>query len=433
MCDHGGMARTCFPLPDVLDAATCQQLIGQATARGFARTGGDYPPSYRDNDRLVLDDPDLAAWLFERVRGLLPATLDLAGETWALEGLNERFRFCRYQGGQGFRIHRDGAHAPTPERRSLLTFQIYLDDTAGFSGGHTRFYAARRGPMTHAVVPREGHAIVFDHQYWHDGEPVPEGTKHVLRTDVIYRRSQPIDGHTGYVYAVLPLADGRVASASRDRTIRLWRDGVCTQVLAGHEASITCLAEPAPGVLLSGSRDRTVRRWDLARGSSEVVSRWESAVRAVTPTAVGTGWTWCLVERGDDLLSGHEDGTIRARSGRVLAPGRGPVHALACWPDGRLAAGFADGWIAVYDPAFQLLDAFPAHDGEVYALATVGPYLASGGEDDMARVWSGARCLAGLEHQDFVRAVARLDDETVVTGSYDGGVRLWRFKQRPAR
>jgi WD40 repeat protein len=431
------MPRLCFPLPDVLDPAACARLIADATARGFAATGVDYPASYRNNDRLVHDEPALAAWLFERVRADLPAVLDLDGERWELVGLNERFRFCRYRGGQGFRIHRDGAHAPAPDRRSLLTFQIYLDDASGFGGGRTRFYTARRGTLTHAVVPHTGHAIVFDHQYWHDGEPVPEGTKHVLRTDVIYRRTTAVAGHTGYVYALQPLADGRLASASRDRTIRIG-----DRILAGHAASVTALAQPAPGLLLSGSRDHAVRRWDLAAGTSTVLTELPGAVLSLTATHAGcgdgkiypldggaplaghTGWVWALAQVGDVLVSGAEDGTIRSWPGAAVSPGHGPVHALAVLPGGGLAAGFADGFVGHPGGGFQ------AHEGEVYALAVLDEHhLATGGEDDLAKVWHlpSGRCVARFEHGDFVRAVAAVGPGQLATGSYDGRVRRFTW------
>lgn len=474
----------CFAIPCAIAPARCAAIVAEATARGFAPTGADYPPSYRDNDRLVLDDPALAASLFADLRTHLPQRLiDRDGATWELSGLNERFRLCRYRDGQGFRIHRDGAHAASADERSLLTLQVYLDDGAGFTGGHTRFYAARRGPLTKAFAPRTGQAIVFDHQLWHDGEPVTAGTKHVLRTDVIYARTRPagpapgegtLAGHAGYVLAVAALAGGAIATASRDRRIKLWRQDeggwACTRTLEGHTASIVALAEAAPGVLWSGARDHTIRRWDLARGTSQVVHRHAGAVLCLAALGSGrvasgsgdgtiaifdatggppvalsghTGWIWGVAAlTGDLLVSASEDGTLRLwdLAGHaclgVLAPGRGPVHAVCRLADGRVAAGFANGEVAVYAidaprGALREAHAFQAHDGEVYALCALDPgHLATGGEDDAARVWrlGDGGCLATHHHQGFVRAIARHDEATLVTGAYDGLARAWRWR-----
>src|SRR5262249_43689048 len=159
------------------------------------------------------DDPELARALFDRVRQVLPPTRrDAAGREWSLARLNERFRMCRYANGQAFRVHRDGAYASPGGARSWMTLQIYLNDASAFTGGATRFYATRDGAEIGAVRPEAGTAVVFDHDFWHDGETVPTGTKYVLRTDVIY---EPVAGadalddavlrdHRGYVFAIAP-------------------------------------------------------------------------------------------------------------------------------------------------------------------------------------------------------------------------------------
>ena len=38
------------------------------------------------------------------------------------------------------------------------------------------------------IKPVKGQILVFDHNILHSGEPVIEGCKYVLRTDVIYKR-----------------------------------------------------------------------------------------------------------------------------------------------------------------------------------------------------------------------------------------------------
>jgi predicted 2-oxoglutarate/Fe(II)-dependent dioxygenase YbiX len=461
-------------LPGVVEAAECAALIVAATEQGFAPTGLDYPASYRNNDRLVRDDAPLAARLFELVRGSLPPThVDGDGSTWRLAGLNERFRFCRYADGQGFRIHRDGAHAPASDRRSFLTLQVYLDDVEDGAGGHTRFYEARTGPLLRAVRPQRGAAVVFPHDVWHDGEPVVRGKKHVLRTDVMYRRMEPVHaknpglrGHDGYVWKVLPLAGGGLATASRDRTIRIWSRGPdgfhCARVFAGHRASVHALVEARPGLLWSGSRDREVREWDLSSGAVREVVRHDGAVLCLerlgdrvacglsdgsihildpdgTPRArfAGhTGWVWALAATtAGRLVSGSEDGTVRLWSdlGECIdaaSPGRGPVHALAALEGDRVAAGFADGHVVVYAAGDRLeaTQIFAVQAGEVYGLAAdPRGLLASGGEDDCVRVHrtSDGVCVAERRHADFVRSVAFLADGTLVSGSYDTTVRAF--------
>jgi WD40 repeat protein len=489
--DFGPITRSsvCALIPRALDPATCAHIISAVT-KSFEPAGALYPPSYRDNDRAVVDDPELAALLFRRLATSLPArVVDRHGTAWRLVGLNERFRFCRYRDGQCFRIHRDGAHAPTRGSRSLLTLQIYLDE--GFAGGRTRFYDGRHGSMIGAVEARTGRAIVFDHELWHDGEPVTQGTKHVLRTDVIYERERDrriarksedtkavtiLEGHTGYVFSLLTMRDGSLVSGSRDRTVRRWSrddDGAwrCTHTISGHRASVLALAEPRPGVVWSASRDRTIREWDYANGAaaSRVVEELDAAVLALAPlgdgvVAAGTAastivligggrvlaghssWVWSLASLGKGLLaSGSEDSTVRlweVATGECIAaasPGRGPVHALAVLDDGTLAAGFADGHVVVYAvdrnrSALVPIGVHDVHDGEIYAICTLpAGDLVTAGEDERAvilRSADGAR-VESLPHAGFVRAATRLDDESFATASYDGCVRVWRILHPP--
>ncbi len=472
----------CFLLRQALSREECARVIQEAEAAGFQATGRDYPPSYRDNDRRVLDDAALAGALFARIRRFLPERLvDAAGDAWRLSGLNPRFRFCRYRGGQRFCIHRDGAWAPGPEERSHLTCMVYLNDGGEFSGGATRYYAERseEAGLLGVVRPEAGTLIVFDHALWHDGEAVTSGTKYVMRTDVLYRREAParvepaeiLSGHQGYVWSVLARRDGSLATASRDGSVRLWRPSGDTwrqeAVLTGHTASVVALAEDSEGGLWSASRDRTVRRWE--QGRSRILGRHEGAVLCLAPLPGGgmasggadgsirlwsqdgaergvlqghTGWVWALTALGSGLLvSASEDGTVRlwdtARSSEACPPVQAgaPVRALAVLPSGELVSGQATGELTVWQLtrthqlSLQARSSRRVHGGAVCSIASLGEgRVASGGEDD------GIHCtrlpeftaLASHRHAGFVRGLAVLPGGWLASASYDTTVRLWR-------
>ena len=63
------------------------QCIERAEEEGFSPTGERYPAGYRNNDRLVIDDAELAETLFERLRSQLPESLERDGERWVLVDL----------------------------------------------------------------------------------------------------------------------------------------------------------------------------------------------------------------------------------------------------------------------------------------------------------------------------------------------------------
>jgi prolyl 4-hydroxylase len=181
-----------FVIHDFLTPQECQGFINQSEQAGYEEatitTGAGFVmrKDIRNNTRLIIDDTDMATRLFARVRPYLPACI---GE-WELKGLNERFRFYRYDVGETFRPHYDGSFVRSSTEESLLTLLFYLNDD--FVGGETKFYednvdSGTRRERT-VVQPVQGQALVFWHRQLHEGATVESGRKYVLRTDVMYER-----------------------------------------------------------------------------------------------------------------------------------------------------------------------------------------------------------------------------------------------------
>jgi prolyl 4-hydroxylase len=170
-------------VPGFMSPAECEALIADVERRGFTEApittsrGFVMDPEIRNNTRVIVDDQDLATRIWRRLKGHANERVD---KVWHVVGLNERFRFYRYDPGQAFRWHHDGAFIRHDNERSFLTFMIYLND--GFEGGATEF------PDT-AVQPATGLALVFAHHLAHQGAEVARGRKYVLRSDVMYRRA----------------------------------------------------------------------------------------------------------------------------------------------------------------------------------------------------------------------------------------------------
>jgi predicted 2-oxoglutarate/Fe(II)-dependent dioxygenase YbiX len=173
-----------FVIRDFLSAEECDAYVELSEQQGYADapiTMGDTAiviKDYRNNLRVMLDDVELAARLFARAKPFLPDPLD--GRE--LVGLNERFRFYRYDVGQEFAAHYDGSFRRNEHEESRLTFMVYLNDD--YKAGTTDF-----GELELSVRPIRGTALVFRHELLHAGTPVVAGRKYVLRTDVMYRLS----------------------------------------------------------------------------------------------------------------------------------------------------------------------------------------------------------------------------------------------------
>lgn len=122
-----------------LQSAECAAWIRWAEAVGFteARHAASREVAFRDNGRVEVWEPAVAANIWERLREMVPAELD----GWRSYGCFEKIRVYRYlQGGQRFGKHVDescpGSVAGT---KTSLTVLIYLngverDDNANMHG-----------------------------------------------------------------------------------------------------------------------------------------------------------------------------------------------------------------------------------------------------------------------------------------------------------
>ena len=198
----GGQTQFAVKLRGVLSAAECAAVVAETERRGYGaallNVGGGrevLATEVRDSARVIVDSPEFADALFARVAHALPRALGPAGSRWRLVGLNERLRFLRYDAGQRFEMHHDGAFE-RPRRgalagqRTFVTVLLYLNE--GYEGCETTFYDAEGGGAA-PLPPATGLVLLHDHRILHAATPLRAGRKYVLRTDVLYEPA-PDDG-----------------------------------------------------------------------------------------------------------------------------------------------------------------------------------------------------------------------------------------------
>lgn len=265
---------------------------------------------------------------------------------------------------------------------------------------------------------------------------IPNGT--LIETRRALKPPPPIvgypEGRNSWVDALAVLPDGRLASGSRDTTIRLWdpTTGRETARLEGKRYSpeaghwVTALAILQDGRLASGSDDKTIRLWNPVTGRE--TARLEGHDLGVTALTVRSY---------KDLISGSDDQTIRiwdTATGRETARLQGYGHgvtALAVLPDGRLVSGSTDTTIRLWDLVTCRETArFEGHSHWVTALAVMHDgRLASGSHDKTIRLWdvgTGWEIARFEGHASWVRALAILPNgRLLASGSYDATIRLW--------
>ena len=130
--------------------------------------------SVRNNQRVLMFDEEMAAEIWEKLAPFVdeyPVAKPI--------GLNEMWRYYKYVPGERFKLHKDGSHRRSETEQSLFTLLIYLNDD--FEGGATGFN------REFDVQPKKGTAIVFNHDIKHEGKPIMDGIKYVLRTDIMFQ------------------------------------------------------------------------------------------------------------------------------------------------------------------------------------------------------------------------------------------------------
>ncbi|WLQ14370.1 2OG-Fe(II) oxygenase [Hahella aquimaris] len=475
------LKKECFVLRGVFSEVLCEQLLADALARGFSAADAKYPPSYRNNARQVVDAPMLARRLFEVCRQHLPQTISDATDApmWSLHSLNPRLRLCRYSAGQTFFPHQDGVYACADGSESKLTFLLYLNDATEFSGGDTLFFKdASAAEISARFTPRRGDLIVFDHSLWHSGDTVRGGEKYILRSDLVYRPSRSISpiptllnphtlqAHNGYIWKIAALSGRRFATASRDKTIRIWGpQKQLLQTLSRHANSVLDLCSNAKDDLYSVSRDGTISKWVqretgyfhvrkintfcptplhvsaldknriVTTGSDGVIRLWSHDLTPQETLTGHHGWVWDLALLGQEkAVSGGEDGSLcfwridtRERYFQLF-PDAGPIRCLALYNGARsVFAGTGTGHILHINllPEPYVKNVWKAHNGIIRSLfAGDGEQLISAGEDCRIKRWNltGSALNEDASHENFVTSLCPYGDKRFVSASYDGRV-----------
>ena len=179
----------------------------------------------------------------------------------------------------------------------------------------------------------------------------------------------------------------RLASASADKTARVWRvsDGELVATLAGHRGGVSdCAWSAGSDYLATASDDKTLGLWDARSGT---------LLRQLTGH---TAYVFCC------NFNAHSNQLVRRNSAAQQPRGFGRAPPVRC--------------VALTPRARQV----------------------SGSFDETVRLWEvrSGRCIAVLPaHSDPVTAVAFSHDGTlVVSASYDGALRFYapaRHAQAP--
>ena len=287
-----------------------------------------------------------------------------------------------------------------------------------------------------------------------------------------------LSGHKGAVNCLIELQDGRICSASSDRTVRVWNlkggADACDIVLSSHTQPVVTVCQMRNGWVCSAGQDKTINIWNLSGHSSEpyaCLRGHKDSIfsllalrdgRLLSFSADNTCRVWNMKDKkcekvydtghtdvvqhaimlsdGRTICTASSDRTIRIMSGgghnrssgsNVFLGHSDDVLHLNQLADGRIASCSLDATVRIWNLQTGLCEqVLQGHERN--ALWSVqlrkSGQLVSCSKDRTIRFWNLStgqteKVLTG--HEECIRCLLLLSDDRIVSGSADETIRIW--------
>lgn len=260
-----------------------------------------------------------------------------------------------------------------------------------------------------------------------------------------YKLSATLRGHEDDVRCVAFPSSASVVSASRDSTVRLWKQEASTPptydstIVKTHGkefvnslAIVPSSSQYPEGLIVSGGKDQII---DVRQPGKSIEDNADALL-------IGHGNNVSALDISQDgryIVSGSWDMEARVwevgKWGESITLGEhgAAVWAVLAYDDNTIITGCADKQIRFFNPSGKQLRSIQAPE-VVRALCRLPPshpsgaQFASAGNDAIIRLWTiGGKQVAELHgHENFIYSLAVLPDGGLVSAGEDRTVRVWQ-------
>lgn len=358
----------CLVVKQAFGAQMCQQLVAEKK-HSFTKAITHYPTSYRNNDRQVVDDDRLSTLLFEEIKQYIPQQINTKGV-----GKHESGNWQLKRLNNRLRLCR---YQPQQYFNKHLDGVHYESATVQskltfmvYLNGNEEF----EGGRTLFFPSKTSDEIVQEY--------LPEAGDLIIFDHNIWHSGEVLQSGVKYILRSDILYEKITPEAP-----------LVNQAFAeGHLGYIWAIAKNE-NYIFTGGRDKLLKMWDYDGKLMAAIQAHENSVLAILPY-------------GNDLIiTASRDQTVR------------------CWAIDRLGKKIH----------FQRAWKTSPHTATILNLCKIDhKRFASLGADGMVQVITvgGSMKQAWKAHDEWVWAMAKMNETCLLTCSEDGSLKWWNYKKK---